>query len=119
MVVGVDIGSQTQYARAFNWRGIEISRKAFKFKDCGNGYAQFRSWLYAFQSEKGLDKVIVGVEPTGHYWFGLANYLESTQIQLVLVTGTWRSRAYAIRLWQLAEGRLFHGTAGGFRQGYL
>ena len=85
LVVGVDIGSQTQYARAFNWRGIEISRKAFKFKDCGNGYAQFRSWLYAFQSEKGLDKVIVGVEPTGHYWFGLANYLESTQIQLVLV----------------------------------
>lgn len=31
LVVGVDIGSQYHYARAFDWRGIEITRKAFRF----------------------------------------------------------------------------------------
>ncbi len=30
MVVGVDIGSKTHYARAFNWRGVELGR-VFKF----------------------------------------------------------------------------------------
>jgi hypothetical protein len=29
LVIGIDIGSTTQYARAFDWRGIEIG-KAFK-----------------------------------------------------------------------------------------
>jgi len=85
LVVGVDIGSQKQYARAFDWRGREISRKAFTFADCGSGYTLFSTWIYEMQARLGLDKVIVGVEPTGHYWFGLAQYLESTQIQLVLV----------------------------------
>lgn len=85
LVVGVDIGSQTQYARAFNWRGIEISPKAFTFADSRDGYERFSGWIYGLQAKLRLDKVIVGMEPTGHYWFGLAQYLESTQIQLVLV----------------------------------
>ena len=29
LVVGVDIGSQWHYARAFDWRGIEITKKHF------------------------------------------------------------------------------------------
>ena len=33
LVVGVDIGSQYHYARAFDWRGIEITRKAFRFSN--------------------------------------------------------------------------------------
>ena len=26
LVIGVDIGSETHYARAFNWRGIELGK---------------------------------------------------------------------------------------------
>ncbi len=35
----------------------------------------------------GLDKsdVIVGIEPTGHYWFDLGAYLEDEGILLVMV----------------------------------
>lgn len=29
LVVGVDIGSERHYARAFDWRGLELTRKAF------------------------------------------------------------------------------------------
>ena len=28
LVIGVDVGSETHYARAFNWRGQELSKKA-------------------------------------------------------------------------------------------
>lgn len=31
LVIGVDVGSGTHYARAFNWRGQELSKKAFSF----------------------------------------------------------------------------------------
>ena len=33
LVVGIDIGSTTQYARAFDWRGIELG-KVFPFSCC-------------------------------------------------------------------------------------
>ena len=32
LIVGVDIGSTTHYARAFNWRGIEFG-KVYKFSN--------------------------------------------------------------------------------------
>lgn len=31
LVVGVDIGSQWHYTRAFDCRGIELARKVFRF----------------------------------------------------------------------------------------
>ena len=31
LVVGVDIGSEQHYARAFDWRGLELTRKVFPF----------------------------------------------------------------------------------------
>ena len=33
MIVGVDIGSEMNYARVFNWRGQELSRKVFHFSN--------------------------------------------------------------------------------------
>lgn len=38
LVVGVDIGSETNYARAFNWRGQEVSKKAFRFSSSQEGF---------------------------------------------------------------------------------
>ncbi len=31
LVIGIDVGSDTHYARAFNNRGIEYSKKPFRF----------------------------------------------------------------------------------------
>ena len=33
LVIGVDVGSTTHYARAFNWRGQELSKKVFHFSN--------------------------------------------------------------------------------------
>ena len=32
MIVGIDVGSEKHYFRAFNWRGIELTRKPAKMK---------------------------------------------------------------------------------------
>ena len=31
MVIGIDVGSEKHYFRAFNWRGIEVTRKPVSF----------------------------------------------------------------------------------------
>ena len=31
LIIGVDVGSETHYARAFSWRGQEFNKKAFSF----------------------------------------------------------------------------------------
>ena len=84
LVVGIDIGSTTQYARAFDWRGIELG-KVFKFSNSREGFDQFKSWMQWIQDKNKKSDVIVGIEPTGHYWFDLGAYLEDEGIFLVMV----------------------------------
>lgn len=45
LVVGVDIGSRWHYARAFDWRGIELTRKVFRFSNDLDGYIAFEEWV--------------------------------------------------------------------------
>jgi len=37
LIVGVDIGSQTHFSGAFDWRGVELGKRAFKFSNTGVG----------------------------------------------------------------------------------
>ena len=84
MVVGVDIASEVHWARAFDWRGIELG-KVISFENSEEGFTNLMAWInnLAFREEKS--DVIIGGEPTGHYWFGLAAYLKESGIKLVLV----------------------------------
>ena len=38
LVLGIDVGSETHYARAFDYRGIEYSKKPFKFSNTEAGF---------------------------------------------------------------------------------
>ena len=84
LVVGIDIGSTTQYARAFDWRGIELG-KVFTFSNSREGFEAFKAWMQRLQDKYRKSDVIVGIEPTGHYWFDLGAYLEDEGIRLVMV----------------------------------
>lgn len=84
LIVGVDIGSTTHYARAFNWRGIEIS-KVYKFKNCRDQFERFLHWMQTLSNANGMNKIFVGLEPTGHYWFNLGQFLEKSSIQICMV----------------------------------
>lgn len=84
LVVGIDIGSTNHYARAFDWRGIELAR-IFKFSNSGEGFRRLNHWMQSICERQGKAKIIVGIEPTGHYWFTLGRYLREQGIKLVVV----------------------------------
>ena len=85
MVVGVDIGSEMNYARVFNWRGQELSRKVFHFSNDLDGFCSFLDYMEKHRAQADLKQILVGCEPTGHYWFNLARYLKMQDINLVVV----------------------------------
>ena len=85
LVVGVDIGSQDHFARAFDWRGFEFTKRAFRFSNTGVGFLSFIRWLYELQNKTNTKKVIVGCEPTGCYWLTFQKFLNDHDIQLVTV----------------------------------
>lgn len=85
LVVGVDIGSEMNFARAFNWRGQELSKKVFRFSNSLEGFQSFLEYLKSYQTIASTEQIIVGCEPTGHYWFNLARYLNAQHINLALV----------------------------------
>jgi transposase len=84
LVIGIDIASEVQYARAFDWRGVEIGN-VFKFENSRAGFENFSGWISNLKAKHKKNEVIAGAEPTGHYWFGLAGYMKEVGIKLVLV----------------------------------
>jgi transposase len=84
MVVGMDIASDRHWARAFDWRGIELS-KPFCFENDAEGFSYLMAWMRDVAAKANKAKVIIGAEPTGHYWFTLEQYLRQSNIKLVLV----------------------------------
>ena len=84
LVVGIDISSETHYARAFDWRGLELS-KLFKFESASYGFENFSEWLTEICKTNQKDNIIIGAEPTGHYRFTLAEYLKEHDIKFVFV----------------------------------
>ena len=76
LIIGIDVGSETHFARAFDWRGYEFSRKPLEFSNTGEGFETFRAWIDELKEKHGMDKVMPGMEPTGHYWFNLGKFLQ-------------------------------------------
>lgn len=55
------------YARAFDYRGIEFSKKPFKFSNSEAGFEMFKTWILDIKEKREKDKVVPGMEPTRHY----------------------------------------------------
>ena len=85
LIVGVDVGSQTHFCRAFDWRGFELSRRVFKFSNTGMGFLTFLRWTEELMNKTEMKKVIVGCEPTGCYWLTFQKFLQEHEVQLVTV----------------------------------
>lgn len=84
IIIGIDIASEVHYARAFDWRGIELG-KVISFDNKLEGFTKLRMWILTLMIEHGKEKVLLGAEPTGHYWFSLADYAKENELKLVLV----------------------------------
>ncbi len=85
LIIGIDVGSETHFARAFNWRGYEFSGKPLEFSNTEEGFETFRTWIEELKAKHGMDKVIPGMEPTGHYWFNLGKFLQDNEMTPVHV----------------------------------
>lgn len=84
LVIGVDIAKKIHYARTFDWRGIELDR-TISFKANSTGFSEFMKWAKKTAEKNGKDKIIVGIEPTGHYWYTFAQALLVEGIMVVQV----------------------------------
>jgi len=84
LVIGTDIAKHNHVARAFNYRGIELGKRCL-FQNDENGLLNLLAWAESIKQEHGLTDVLLGVEPTGHYWFPLFHFLKQYGVEVVLV----------------------------------
>ncbi|AFH61394.1 transposase IS110 [Paenibacillus mucilaginosus K02] len=84
LIVSVDIAKFNHVARAQDYRGVEFG-KALTFENNREGITRFLGWFRSIMTERGSEKVIVGMEPTGHYWLNLAYYLQDEQVMFGVV----------------------------------
>ena len=85
LIVGIDVGSRIHYARAFDWRNFEYSRKPFAFSNDESGFMAFKAWMDEIAEKHHKEAVIPGMEPTGHYWFSLGAFLQNQGMRVVHV----------------------------------
>ena len=85
LVIGVDIGSGDHYARAFDYRGREVSKRVYRFSSDLEGFNGFYEWSQINSKKAGKTEILVGCEPTGHYWYTFEKYLREHEIKLVFV----------------------------------
>jgi transposase len=84
LIVGVDIAKHKHVARCVDWRGIELG-KPLTFENTREGLDRLWQWLENLRIHEGKSSVIVGMEPTGHYWMVLAQYMREHGVQVVHV----------------------------------
>jgi len=84
LIVGIDIAKDKHVARAQDDRGFEFGKRVI-FDNRIHGFEQLLNWIFRLQKEHGKTELIVGAEPTGHYWLSLAYYLRAKDINFVLV----------------------------------
>lgn len=84
LIVGTDIAKVNHVARAQDFRGIELGKRLL-FQNTRDGLDRLVQWIRTLQDEHCKEDVILGLEPTGHYWLPLAEFLHREGIKVVLV----------------------------------
>lgn len=84
LVIGMDIAKRTHYASLIDARG-RMLQKAFPVSQSREGFEVFYQRILEAMTEFEKTDVIVGIEPTGHYWLNLAYFLAERGIPLVMV----------------------------------
>ncbi len=84
LIVGADIAKKKHYARAIDFRGIELGNRCI-FENHRNGLMSLVLWMKELQKVHQKSNILFGIEPTGHYWFPLAEFLRKEGIKVVLV----------------------------------
>lgn len=83
LVVGIDIAKRTHFACFVDERG-RVLQKSFSVPQSRDGFEVFYQRILTAMKDYGKTEVLVGIEPTGHYWLNLAYFLEERGIPLLM-----------------------------------
>jgi len=84
LIVGIDAAKDVHWARITDYRGIDLC-KPVKVNNNINGFESLLQRIEKLKNKHGCDKVIIGMEPSGHYWRALGWYLMLHESKPVLV----------------------------------
>ncbi len=84
LIIGTDVSKNFHVSRAQDFRGIEFG-KSIRFNNDIIGILEFEKWFKQLMTDNGKTEVIIGMEPTGHYWIPLARCLKKMGYNVVTV----------------------------------
>lgn len=84
LVIGIDIAKHKHFACAVDDRG-RVLQKSFPIFQSRIGFEAFYERLLALKAAHEKQEILVGFEPTGHYWMNLAAFLAHYGIPFVMV----------------------------------
>ena len=74
IIVGVDVAKKEHWSRITDYRGVDLM-KPVKVQNSAEGFEKLMAKLEKICQITGCDKVMIGMEPSGHYWKALGWYL--------------------------------------------
>jgi transposase len=84
LIIGIDIAKHKHVARAQDFRGIQFG-KPLTFNNSFDGFTNLMNWVNDLRTKQSKTNIIIGMEPTGHYWLPLAYWLKNKNIKVVVV----------------------------------
>lgn len=84
LIIGIDVAKHKHVARAIDDRGRDLAKRLV-FSNTLRGFKELMEWANALSIEHEKSKLILGMEPTGHYWLNLAYYLKAQEKHIVVV----------------------------------
>ena len=84
LVIGIDIAKKTHYACALDDRGRELQRPV-GIPQSLKGFESFRKQVDQWLHDHEKSQVLIGFEPTGHYWKNFASFLREVDLPFVIV----------------------------------
>lgn len=85
LIVGVDIAQNAHWARILDGKTSIETGTAFKFKNNIEGFVRLLDKANQAKERTGAEKIVIAMEPSGHYWKTLAAYLLASEVTVVLV----------------------------------
>jgi transposase len=84
IIVGIDAAKDVHWARITDYRGLDLI-KPVKVNNNINGFESLVQKLENLKNKSQCDKVIIGCEPSGHYWRAMGWFFKLHESAPVLV----------------------------------
>ncbi|QKS47016.1 IS110 family transposase (plasmid) [Paenibacillus cellulosilyticus] len=85
IIVGIDIAKDVHAAQITDFRGRMLTSRHLSFTNTKEGFEKLFHWFRETSAKHNKSSFLVGMEPTGHYWHNLADWLLEQGIEVVLV----------------------------------